>query len=64
MEHNDKITPPFKNTNFCIKLANELAECKNIKTYLKDNTTCNYFNLVFQIKCLGINSPTNNKITK
>jgi len=43
----------FNDTNFCVRLSQELKECnKKYKTNDED-VVCNYFFLVFQIKCMG-----------
>jgi hypothetical protein len=40
-------------TKFCVRLSQELKECnKKYKTNDED-VVCNYFFLVFQIKCMG-----------
>ena len=52
--HNKK----SNDAKFCMRLYDELSECN---TKSKDDVVCDYFNLVFNIKCLGININTNAK---
>ena len=41
-----------KKNNLCVHLARELNDCNN-KYKPNDDVVCNYFFLVFQIKCIG-----------
>ena len=55
----------ISDTNFCLRLSQELKDCnKKYKTNDED-IVCNYFYLVFQIKCIGgiiYNSNHSNKM--
>jgi hypothetical protein len=43
----------ISDTNFCVRLSQELKDCnKKYKTNDED-IVCNYFCLVFQMKCIG-----------
>lgn len=51
------------NANFCVQLSQELKEC-NKKYKSSDDDVCNYFNLVFQMKCIGIGGIKMNNLDK
>jgi hypothetical protein len=52
------------NANFCVQLSQELKDCnKKYKTNDED-VVCNYFCLVFQMKCIGIGGINMNNLDK
>jgi len=55
--HNKK----SNDAKFCMRLYDELSECNTNFRKSKDEVVCDYFNSVFNIKCLGININTNAK---
>jgi hypothetical protein len=58
---NDGHNKKHNDTKFCMRLHEELSQCKNIFIKPNDDVVCDYFNLVFQMKCLGININTLDK---
>jgi hypothetical protein len=52
------------NANFCVRLSQELKDCNKKYKSSDEDVVCNYFNLVFQMKCIGIGGIKMNNLDK
>ena len=43
----------FNDKNFCLRLTQELKDCNKKYKSRDEDVVCNYFYLVFQMKCIG-----------
>lgn len=51
---NDSVSnKKFSDANFCVRLSQELKDCNKKYKSRDEDVVCNYFYLVFQMKCIG-----------